>query len=171
MVIEETLLRAVRRTRVQLMLVAIKCLRVQRSEQSIDAENAAKTVRADALLEFRMNYTNLVTRSFAISHQAQDSPLDFDHIRRMCTRLKSYMINPETGRQGNVAVHADPAYWQPGESPANVARFMSSLVTSGVPMLSTDLRTLEGNTGASSRPGWPSSKNTRTCCSSARSRS
>ena len=107
-------------------------------------ENAAKTVRADALLEFRMNYTNLVTRSFATSHRAQDSPLDFDHIRRMCTRLKSYMINPEAGRQGNVAVHADPAYWQPGESPANVARFMSSLVTSGVPMLSTDLRTLEG---------------------------
>ena len=106
--------------------------------------DAAKTVRADALLEFRMNYTNLVTRSFATSHRAQDSPLDFDHIRRMCTRLKSYMINPEAGRQGNVAVHADPAYWQPGENPANVARFMSSLVTSGVPMLSTDLRTLEG---------------------------
>lgn len=62
----------------------------------------------------------------------------------MCTRLKSYMINPEAGRQGNVAVHADPAYWQPGESPENVARFLSSLVTSGVPMLSTDLRTLEG---------------------------
>ena len=65
-------------------------------------ENAAKTVRADALLEFRMNYTNLVTRSFATSHRAQDSPLDFDHIRRMCTRLKSYMINPEAGRQGNL---------------------------------------------------------------------
>ncbi len=106
--------------------------------------DAAKAVRADALLEFRMNYTNLVTRSFATSHRAQDSPLDFDHIRRMCTRLKSYMINPEAGRQGNVAVHADPAYWQPGESPENVARFLSSLVTSGVPMLSTDLRTLEG---------------------------
>jgi alpha-galactosidase len=106
--------------------------------------DAAKAVQPDALLEFRMNYTNLVTRSFATSHRAQDSPLDFDHIRRMCTRLKSYMINPEAGRQGNVAVHADPAYWQPAENPENVARFMSSLVTSGVPMLSTDLSTLEG---------------------------
>ena len=101
--------------------------------------DTARAVRPDALLEFRMNYANLVTRSFATSHRAQDAPFDFDHIRRMCTRLKSYIINPEAGRAGNVAVHTDPAYWLPEEGPENVARFMSSLVTSGVPMLSTDL--------------------------------
>ena len=50
---------------------------------------AAKGVGNDALLEFRMNYTNLITRSYATNHRAQDSPLDFDHIRRMCTRLRS----------------------------------------------------------------------------------
>jgi len=107
-----------------------------------DIHEAAKAVRPDALLEFRMNYTNLVTRSFATSHRAQDAPYDFDHIRRMCTRLKSYIINPAAGKAGNVAVHTDPAYWLPEESPENVARFMASLVTSGVPMLSMDLRAL-----------------------------
>jgi alpha-galactosidase len=107
-----------------------------------EIHDAVKAVRPDALIEFRMNYSNLVTRSFATSHRAQDAPYDFDHIRRMCTRLKSYMINPELGESGNVAVHTDPAYWMPQESPENVARFMSSLVTSGVPMLSMDLRSL-----------------------------
>ena len=109
---------------------------------------AAKGVRSDALLEFRMNYTNLVTRSYATSHRAQDSPLDFDHIRRMCTRLRSYMIDPEAGREGNVAVHADPAWWQPRDGAEIVACFMSSLVTSAVPMLSTDMRDLGAETRA-----------------------
>ncbi|MFH1573316.1 MAG: hypothetical protein ABIG68_04995 [Acidobacteriota bacterium] len=107
-----------------------------------EIHDAVKAVRPDALIEFRMNYSNPVTRSFATSHRAQDAPYDFDHIRRMCTRLKSYMINPELGEEGNVAVHTDPAYWLPQESAENVARFMSSLVTSGVPMLSMDLRSL-----------------------------
>jgi alpha-galactosidase len=104
--------------------------------------DTVKAVRSDALIEFRMNYSNLVTRSFATSHRAQDAPFDFDHIRRMCTRLKSYIINPDLGKTGNVAVHTDPAYWLPEESPENVGRFMASLVTSGVPMLSMDLRAL-----------------------------
>ena len=102
----------------------------------------ATQVRADALLEYRMNYSTLATRPFATSHRAQDAPFDPDHIRRMCTRLKSYILNPEAGREGNVAVHTDPAYWLPEESPANVGRFMASLVTSAVPMLSMDLRAL-----------------------------
>lgn len=109
-----------------------------------EIHDAAKAVRSDALLEFRMNYTNLATRSFATSHRAQDAPFDADHIRRMCTRLKSYIINPEGGKAGNVAVHTDPAYWLPEESPENVARFMASLITSGVPMLSLDLDALPG---------------------------
>ena len=104
--------------------------------------DAVKAVRADALIEYRMNYSNLLTRSFATSHRAQDAPFDFDHIRRMCTRLKSYIIDPQAGLQGNVAVHTDPAYWLPAEPLENVARFMASLVVSGVPMLSTDLRNL-----------------------------
>ncbi|MCC7263872.1 MAG: alpha-galactosidase, partial [Candidatus Latescibacteria bacterium] len=103
---------------------------------------AARSVRPDALLEFRMNYSTLATRPFATSHRAQDSPFDFDHIRRMCTRLKSYIVDPAKGRQGNVAVHTDPAYWLPAESPENVACFMASLVTSAVPMLSMDLGAL-----------------------------
>ena len=56
----------------------------------------------------------------------------------MCTRLKSYMLDPEKGADGNVAVHTDPAYWHPDEGDETVARFMASLVCSGVPMLSTD---------------------------------
>ena len=103
---------------------------------------AATSVRPDALLEYRMNYSTLVTRPFATSHRAQDAPFDPDHIRRMCTRLKSYILDPGAGRRGNVAVHTDPAYWLPEESPENVARFMASLVTSAVPMLSMDLRAL-----------------------------
>jgi alpha-galactosidase len=103
---------------------------------------AATQVRADALLEYRMNYSTLATRPFATSHRAQDAPFDPDHIRRMCTRLKSYMLDPAAGRKGNVAVHTDPAYWLPEESPENVARFMASLVLSAVPMMSMDLRAL-----------------------------
>lgn len=104
--------------------------------------DAMKAVRPDALIEYRMNYANLLTRRFATSHRAQDAPFDFDHIRRMCTRLKSYIIDPQAGMEGNVAVHTDPAYWLPAEPLDNVARFMASLAVSGVPMLSTDLRTL-----------------------------
>ncbi len=104
--------------------------------------DAMKAVRPDALIEYRMNYSNLLTRSFATSHRAQDAPFDFDHIRRMCTRLKSYIIDPQAGAEGNVAVHTDPAYWLPEEPLDNVARFMASLAVSGVPMLSTDLRNL-----------------------------
>jgi len=104
--------------------------------------NSSTGVRSDALLEYRMNYSTLATRSFATSHRAQDAPFDPDHIRRMCTRLKSYIINPSAGRSGNVAAHTDPAYWLPQESPENVGRFMSSLITSAVPMLSMDLRAL-----------------------------
>ena len=103
---------------------------------------AATAVRGDALLEFRMNYSTLATRAFATSHRAQDAPFDFDHIRRMCTRLRSWIVNPEAGYEGNVAAHTDPAYWLPAESPQNVARFLASLVTSAVPMLSMDLRAL-----------------------------
>ena len=106
--------------------------------------DAVKAVRSDALLEFRNNYATPTTRRFATNHRAQDAPLDFDHIRRMCTRLRSFMIYPEAGMEGNVSVHTDPAWWQPEESAENVGRFMSSLVTSGVPMLSTDLRSLQG---------------------------
>lgn len=107
-----------------------------------DIAETARAVRPDVLLEFRMNYSNLVTRGFATSHRAQDAPFDFDHIRRMCTRLKSYIIDAPAGREGNTAVHTDPAYWLPEESAPNVARFMASLVTSAVPMLSMDLRAL-----------------------------
>ena len=102
----------------------------------------ARAVRPDALIEFRMNYSTLATRAFATSHRAQDSPFDFDHIRRMCTRLKSYIVDPAKGREGNVAVHTDPAYWLAAESATNVACFMASLVTSAVPMLSMDLGAL-----------------------------
>ena len=99
-------------------------------------------VRPDALIEFRMNYSTLATRPFATSHRAQDAPFDGDHIRRMCTRLRSYILDPGAGREGNVAPHTDPAYWLPQEPVENVARFMASLVTSAVPMLSMDLRAL-----------------------------
>ena len=99
-------------------------------------------VRPDALIEFRMNYSTLATRPFATSHRAQDAPFDGDHIRRMCTRLRSCILDPDAGREGNVAPHTDPAYWLPGEPVENVARFMASLVTSAVPMMSMDLRAL-----------------------------
>ena len=104
--------------------------------------DAARAVRPDALLEFRMNYSTLATRAFATSHRAQDAPFDFDHIRRMCTRLKSWILDPAAGPAGNTAVHTDPAYWLNDESPENVARFMASLVTSAVPMLSMKLTEL-----------------------------
>ena len=107
-----------------------------------DIAETARLVRPDVLLEFRMNYSNLATRGFATSHRAQDAPFDFDHIRRMCTRLKSYIIDAPAGQAGNAAVHTDPAYWLPQESAQNVACFMASLVTSAVPMLSMDLRAL-----------------------------
>jgi hypothetical protein len=107
-----------------------------------DLRRAVEDVRADALIEFRMNYATPATRSFATSHRAQDAPFDADHIRRMCTRLRSWILRPERGPQGNVAPHTDPACWHPEESEVNVARFLASLVTSAVPMLSMDLRAL-----------------------------
>lgn len=107
-----------------------------------DIYQTVTDVRKDALLEYRMNYSTLATRPFATSHRAQDAPFDPDHIRRMCIRLKSYMLDPAAGRSGNVAVHTDPAYWLPEESVENVGRFMASLAVSAVPMLSMDLRAL-----------------------------
>jgi hypothetical protein len=66
--------------------------------------------------------------------RAGDAPFDW---RLNFGRLVEIRLNI-----GNLGpVHADPAYWAPGELPENVSRHLMAMLV-GVPMLSMDLRSL-----------------------------
>lgn len=92
---------------------------------------AVREVRPDALIEFRQHYATPGMLACATQFRAGDVPFDFmENFRRLI------QIRISVGDR--VPVHADPAYWHPGESAANIARHMIAAMA-GVPMLSMDL--------------------------------
>lgn len=94
-------------------------------------QELAQTIRAaknDALIEFRQRYIGPAMLPYATQFRAGDVPYDFlENVNRL-THLRLCIGN-------GVPIHADPAYWHPHESDANVARHMICAMA-GVPMLS-----------------------------------
>lgn len=88
-------------------------------------------IKPDALIEFRQDYANIANRAYANCFRANDSPYDYDHIRREVALLRPYAVG--------IPVHADYAYWHPRESAENKARFMANLIYGCVPTLSMPL--------------------------------
>ena len=88
----------------------------------------------NALIEFRQSYATPAMLPWGTQFRAGDAPFDW---RLNFGRLVEIRLNI-----GNLGpVHADPAYWAPGELPENVSRHLMAMLV-GVPMLSMDLRTL-----------------------------
>ena len=96
--------------------------------------DAVRKVKADALIEYRLNYANIANRRFGSIYRGQDAPSDPDHIRRHLALLRSWSVG--------VAPHADYAYWTPDLDESEVARFMAGICLYGVPTLSVDFDTL-----------------------------
>ena len=92
--------------------------------------DAIREVKPDALIEYRLNYSNIANRQYANCYRGQDAPSDIDLVRRHLALLRSWCRG--------VAPHADYAYWTAGESDENVARFMATVSLYGVPTLSVD---------------------------------
>ena len=90
--------------------------------------------KPDAIIEYRLNYSNVANRQFATIYRGQDAPSDIDLVRRHLTLIRSWCRG--------VAPHADYAYWTPGESDENVSRFMAVISLYGVPTLSVDFDAL-----------------------------
>jgi len=93
-----------------------------------------KADNPNALIEFRQPYATPAMLPWGTQFRAGDAPFDW---RLNFGRLVEIRLNI-----GNLGpVHADPAYWAPGELPENVSRHLMAMLV-GVPMLSMDLRTL-----------------------------
>ncbi|MBR4675567.1 MAG: alpha-galactosidase [Victivallales bacterium] len=93
-----------------------------------------KADNPDALIEFRQSYATPAMLPWGTQFRAGDAPFDW---RLNFGRLVEIRLNI-----GNLGpVHADPAYWAPGELPENISRHLMAMLV-GVPMLSMDLRTL-----------------------------
>ncbi|MFA6929071.1 MAG: glycoside hydrolase family 36 protein [Lentisphaeria bacterium] len=93
-----------------------------------------RKVKKDALLEFRQAYATPAMLPYATQFRAGDVPFDFlDNFQRLA--------QIRIGLGDGVPVHADPAYWHPQESPANIARHMIASLA-GVPMLSMEMTRL-----------------------------
>ena len=98
-----------------------------------------KADNPDALIEFRQSYATPAMLPWGTQFRAGDAPFDW---RLNFGRLVEIRLNV-----GNLGpVHADPAYWAPGELPENVSRHLMAMLV-GVPMLSMDLRTLTETEG------------------------
>ena len=96
--------------------------------------DALKDDNPNVLIEFRQSYATPAMLKYGTQFRAGDAPFDW---RLNFGRLAEIRLNI-----GSLApVHADPAYWAPGETPENIARHLMAMLV-GVPMLSMDLERL-----------------------------
>ncbi len=95
---------------------------------------AIMDVNPGAWIEFRQNYANINNRAYANCFRSQDAPRDPDQIRRLCTLLRLH--------SAPIPVHADYGNWHPEEKVEDIAKFLGSLLMSGVPTFSVDLTKL-----------------------------
>lgn len=93
-----------------------------------------RTLRPDALIEFRQHYATPVTAGLATAFRAGDVPFDYIENFQRCVQLRLLLGD-------GVPIQADPVYFRRDETPVNVARHMMAAMA-GVPMLSLELRTL-----------------------------
>ena len=96
-----------------------------------ELSDAVRSVKADALIEFRQSYTNCAMLPYATQFRAGDAPFD---------ALKNFgrIAEIRLSLGNNIPVHADPAFWSKSDPAECVARHMIAMM-GGVPMLSMDL--------------------------------
>lgn len=92
--------------------------------------------RQQALIEFRQGYATPAMLPYGTQFRAGDVP--FDYLDNFMRLAQIRVGLPESG----IPVHADPAYWHPQESRANISRHLIAALA-GVPMLSMDLLSLQ----------------------------
>lgn len=105
-----------------------------RTVQAMDA--AIRTVKPDAIIEFRLPYANVFLRPFATLYRAQDCPWDWDQNRRQCAWIRSF-----TPGYGPLA-EADYISWRADERIENVAKAVTSAILYCVPSIGMDFRKL-----------------------------
>jgi hypothetical protein len=93
--------------------------------------SAIETTTPGAVIQFRANYANLHNKSFSNVWQAEDSPGEFDRMRLKTLRMRPFS-------QG-VLFASDQLYWKPGLDDSEVARYVMTAVTVGVPAFGPDL--------------------------------
>jgi alpha-galactosidase len=99
--------------------------------------DTVKAENPEALIEFRQNYATPAMLDLGTQFRAGDVPFDYvENIHRIA------QIRVCLG--DGVPVHADPVYWNPGDSDENIARHMICSLA-GVPMVSMDLAALPEN--------------------------
>lgn len=93
----------------------------------------ADAVNPEAVIEFRVMYSNSGNLYYASTHREPDTGFtsSYDADRRCCLILRSYV---PTG----AAVHFDPLWWHRDETNASVAKMPSTMVVSGVPQMGVD---------------------------------
>ena len=89
-----------------------------------------RSIKSDALLEFRQAYTSMQMAPLATQFRAGDAPFDFMTNFKRLGAIRLCMGD-------RVPVHADPAYWHPQESPEIISCHCIAMLL-GVPMLSMD---------------------------------
>lgn len=96
--------------------------------------DAIRSVKADAIIEYRLNYANVANRQWGNCYRGQDTPSDPDLARRHLGLIRSWCRG--------VAPHSDPVYWPLGETDENVARFLATAVLYAVPQVSVDFNAI-----------------------------
>lgn len=90
-------------------------------------------VNPDAVIEYRIRYSTMVTLPFANCHRGNDAPYDSDYIRRENLFLRLYCEFPS-------AVWSDYAYWHAQEKIGNISMMLGTQIFSGgVPTMSVNL--------------------------------
>ncbi len=90
-----------------------------------------RSYKKDALIEFRQSYTTPLMASLATAFRAGDVPFDYMENFSRCVQIRLLMGD-------KIPVHADPVYFNAGESVEAVGRHLVASLA-GVPMVSMEL--------------------------------
>ena len=96
--------------------------------------NKIRSIKPNALIEFRQNYATPANAALATAFRAADVPFDYMDNFNECLQVRLHLGN-------KVPVHADPVYFNSLESVNTVGRHMIASLA-GVPMLSMELSTI-----------------------------
>jgi alpha-galactosidase len=86
----------------------------------------------ELFVEIRWPFANLNNKPYAHLWQPIDSPQDFHFMRLQAMNMRAF--------SSGVAIGTDEMYWRPELSDAEAARFMATVVFTGVPYFGPDLR-------------------------------
>jgi hypothetical protein len=87
---------------------------------------------SELFVELRWPFANLNNKPYAHLWQPIDSPQNFHSMRLQAMNMRAF--------SSGVAIGTDEMYWRPEVSDAEAARFMATVVFTGVPYFGPDLR-------------------------------